>query len=191
MGVKSYWFQGAGVTGFFSDLGLLPRRSRIKNYTNWLPNFGGRFVLYSLVGVKYMIANQALDWPGFRKIHETGSLSILENDLALPLGVLYERQYPREQFAKMTLEEKDITMINAVIVDRLRGDSPKVFDPGQFARPSANWLGENYMAPARALKNRGLVIENFSHGHSGARSIATCPASWPFRSRMRKAGRSQ
>jgi uncharacterized membrane protein YfhO len=166
MGVKSYWFQDAGVTGFFSDLGLLPRRSRIKNYTNWLPNFGGRFVLYSLVGVKYIIANQALEWPGFRKIHETGSLAILENDLALPLGVLYERQYPRGEFMKMKPEAKDITMVNAVIVDQPRGTSPRIFDAaGQYSRQSPDWLEDNYMAPARLLKSRGMVIEKFSHGH--------------------------
>jgi len=175
MGVKSYWFQSTGVTGFYTDLDLLPRRSRIKNFTNWLPNFDGRYALYTLTGVKYVIANQALDWRGFRKIREEGALSILENDLALPLGVVYERQFPREQFVKMTREARDITMINAVIVDRLRGDSPAVFDVTQFARASTDWLEDNYVIPARTLKRRGLVIDRFSDGNIAGRIDSEVP----------------
>jgi len=164
MGVKSYWFQAAGVTGFFADLDLLPKSSRTKNYTNWLPNFGERFVLYSLVGVKYMIADRAIDWPGFRKIHEAAGLSILENDLALPLGVVYEQQYPREKLAALSPQARDITLLNAAIVDHVRGDSPRIFDTGQFSAQTADWLRDNYVNPARRLQRRGLVLEEFAPG---------------------------
>src|SRR6185503_8423025 len=34
MGVKSYWFQSTGAVGFYLDLELIPKRSRVKNYTN-------------------------------------------------------------------------------------------------------------------------------------------------------------
>ncbi len=164
MGVKSYWFQSSGITAFYSDLDLIPKRSRIKNFTNWLPNFDGRFPLYSLTGVKYMIVNQPLEWIGFRKLHEVGSLTILENDLALPLGVVYERQFPVDQFRKMSKEAKDIIMINAVIVDHVRGDAPSMLDTAQMMRQSTTWMEENYVAPAQLLKRRGMVIEKFSPG---------------------------
>ena len=42
------------------------------------------------------------------------------DDLALPLGVVYERQYPREQLAKLSPEARDITLMNAAIVDSMR-----------------------------------------------------------------------
>ena len=138
MGVKSYWFQGAGTVGFYTDLELLPRRSPKINFTNWLPSFGDRFVLNSLVGVKYMITKSALDWPGFRRIYEAGGLSILENDMALPLGVVYEEQFLRERFATLSVGQKDFAMMNAVIVDSLRGDTPRVFDVRRLTRESAD-----------------------------------------------------
>jgi uncharacterized membrane protein YfhO len=175
MGVKSYWFQGASMVGFFSDLELLPRRSPIKNFTNWLPNFGGRYMLNSLVGVKYMITKSSLDWPGFRRIYETGGLSIFENDLALPLGVVYEQQFLRDRFATLSVEMKDIAMMNAVIVDSLRGDAPREFDARQLARESADSLADNYFIQARLLQRRGMLIDRFSHGRITGKIASDVP----------------
>lgn len=165
MGVKSYGFQSASAVGLFSDLGLIPRSSPVKNFTNWLPTFGGRYVLNSLVGVKYMITRSALDWPGFRRIYEIGGMSIFENDLALPLGVVYDQQFRRDRFAMLSVEAKDIAMTNAVVVDDLRGNSPRIFDVRQFTRESTDWLADNYFTPARQLQRRGMIVERFSHGH--------------------------
>lgn len=175
MGVKSYWFQGASMVGFYFDMKLFTRLSPIKNFTNWLPNFGGRFMLNSLVGVKYMITKSALDWPGFRRIYESGGLSIYENDLALPLGVVYDRQFPRERLAKLSVEAKDIAMTNAVIVDSLRGDAPRVFDVRQSTRESADWLTDKYFIPARLLQRRGMVVERFSHGRITGKIASEVP----------------
>lgn len=175
MGVKSYWFQGASMVGFFSDLELLPRRSPIRNFTNWLPNFGGRYMLNSLVGVKYMITKSSLDWPGFRRIYETGGLSIFENDLVLSLGVVYEQQFLRDRFATLSVEMKDIAMMNAVIVDSLRGDAPREFDARQLARESADSLADNYFIQARLLQRRGMLIDRFSHGRITGKIASDVP----------------
>ena len=175
MGVKSYWFQAAGVVGFYTDLDLIPRRSRIKNFTNWLPGFGERFALYSLTGVKYLVARQPVAWPGLRRIHEVGGLFVFENELALPLGVVYEQQFPRERLAQMPLEAKDITLLNAVVLERLRGEAPQVFDPGRVMGRGPDWLEENYFAPARRLQRRGLAIEKFSDGHITGRIDSDVP----------------
>lgn len=175
MGVKSYWFQGASMVGMYSDLGLLPQRSQVKNFTNWLPNFGGRFVLNSLVGVKYMISRNALDWAGFRKIHEADGLAIYENEFALPLGVVHTQQFPRARLLALSPEARDIVMMNAVIVDAPRGVAPSVFDAQKLGRKSDNWLAEYYMEPARALQRSGMRIESFSHGHITGRVASEVP----------------
>jgi uncharacterized membrane protein YfhO len=111
-----------------------------------------------------MIAKDALDWPGFRRIYAADAFSVFENDLALPLGVVYERQLPRERFATLSTYAKDIAMMNAVVVERLRGDAPRVFDEQQLARASADWLTDHYFTPARQLQHRGMAVERFSHG---------------------------
>ena len=175
MGVKSYWFQGASMVGLYSDLGLLPQQSPIKNFTNWLPDFSGRFVLNSLVGVKYIVARSPIDWVGYRQIHAANGLLIYENELALPLGAVYERQFPRDKFAALSIEAKDITMANAVIVDELRGATPRTFDVQQLRRSSADWLSDNYVEPARRLQRRGMIVEHFSHGHITGRIASDIP----------------
>lgn len=175
MGVKSYWFQGSSMVGMYTDLGLLPPNSPVKNYTNWLANFGGRFALDSLIGVKYVISRKPIDWAGFRKIHEVDGLSIFENEVALPLGVIYEQQFPRSMLLSMSLEAKDITMMNAAIVDSLRGSRPRVFDARQFTRKSDDWLADNYIEPARILQRRGMKIDSFSPGHIAGRIASAVP----------------
>lgn len=175
MGVKSYWFQSSGVVGYYADLELIPRQSRLKNHTNWLPNFGSRFVLNTLAGVKYVIAHEPLDWPGFRRIHASGRLSIYENDMALPLGVVHTQQLPKDRIGQLSAQARDIAMVNAAIVDRPRGESPHIFDPGRMAKPGPGWLEENYFAPAQALRSRGLAIDRFSPGYLSGRVTTDRP----------------
>jgi len=169
MGVKSYWSHSAGVIGYFIDLQLIDPHSRIKNFTNYLPNFGDRFVLNTLNGVKYMLSKAPIDWPGFRQIHQAQGILVYENELALPLGVVHDRQYLRRQIAQLSTQARDITMVNAVIVDQLRGDRPRVFHPLQLMKPGPNWLEDNYIGPAKLLHRRGLVIEEFSAGRVAGR----------------------
>lgn len=175
MGVKSYWFQSSGIVGYYSDLGLIPKQSSLKNFTNWLPNFGARFALNTLAGVKYVIAHEPLEWPGFRRIHESGHLSIYENELALPLGVVHTLQFPRDRIGQLSAQARDITMMNAAIVDRPRGKSPQLFDAGRLAKQGPGWLEDNYFAPARALRTRGLAIDQFSPGLISGRVTTDLP----------------
>lgn len=163
-GVKSYWFQNSSTVGFYSDLNLIPKRSGVKNFTNWLPNFGERFPLYSLMSVKYMLADRTLVWPGFNKIGETAQLNIYENVFALPLGVVYDKQFPRERFMQLPNAVRDTVLLHAAVVDRPLGSSPPVFDENMLWREGIDRLAENYAQPARTLQRRGLAIERFSPG---------------------------
>jgi uncharacterized membrane protein YfhO len=168
MGSKSYWFQSAGAVAFFTDLGLLTA-SRIKNFTNWLPGFGERFALYSLAGIKYLVSRQPVDWPGFRQIHTLGDLLVFENDLALPLAVVYEMQLPRETFMQLPPQSKDLVLLKAAVVDGLRGDSRRVLSNATGTQGTSVEYGAQYSSAARALQRRGMVVEKFTDGHiSGA-----------------------
>ena len=162
MGVKSYWIQSSSVVGFYMELGLLPIKSPIKNFTNWLQSFGDRYVLDSLVGVKYLIARKPLDWSGFRKIGQAGSLSIYENAYALPLAVAYQHQILRKTVDGSPPHLRDVVMMNAAIVEHPRGDQPVLWDPKPLAVERSDWLEVNYHAPARKLQESGLKLERFS-----------------------------
>ena len=175
MGVKSYAFHGAGIVGLFSDLALLPSRNQLKNYTNWLPTFGERFALNTLTGVKYLIADRPVSWPGFRRIADTHGLSIYENEVALPLGVVYDRQYPRSRFDQLSPQARDITLINAAIVDRPPGNPAQAYDARSLADQGPDWLERNYFSPARQLRKRGLSVESMTPGQVVGSIVSDVP----------------
>ena len=175
MGVKSYAFHGAGIVGLFSDLALLPSRNQLKNYTNWLPTFGERFALNTLTGVKYLIADRPVSWPGFRRIADTHGLSIYENEVALPLGVVYDRQYPRSRLDQLSPQARDITLINAAIVDRPPGNPAQAYDARSLADQGPDWLERNYFSPARQLRKRGLSVESMTSGQVVGSIVSDVP----------------
>lgn len=162
MGVKSYWFHGSSVVRLYSALDLFPKRLRQLNFTNWLPNFGARFALYSLFGVKYFISRVPLDWPGFEEIGRVDGLRIYENSEALPLGVVYTRQMPVDVFESLPPESREAALLRAAVVQQpIKGipittalDSS---DPSQHSRQST------YSEDLLALKRRSLLLNSFSN----------------------------
>ncbi len=165
MGVKSYWLQGKSSVAFFSGLELIPQQSRVKNFTNWLPNFGSRFPLYSLVGVKYILSFQPIDWPGFKWIQDISGVRIYENELALPLGVVYDAQVLQDEFKLLPRTAKDLAIINAVIVQTPHDVVPRRFEMAEFRWRDMDWFDRLYVTPALRLRQRGFQIEKFSPDH--------------------------
>lgn len=162
-GVKSYMLQGAGTVRFFTDLGLSKPIPGVVNYTNWLDNFGDRYGLYSVVGVRYMLSRSSIGWAGFTQVGAAaGNIKIYRNELALPFGVVYDRQLPRDRFLKLSNRLKDVALMNAVIVDEPVPGLPQ-FDTAVLEAPSLNWLQDHYVGPARVLQQRGLHIEHFGN----------------------------
>lgn len=161
-GVKSYMLQGSGTVRFFTDLGLSKPIPGVVNYNNWLDNFGERYGLYSLVGVRYILSPSLLTWPGFAQVGLAENIRIFRNEFALPFGVVYDRQLSRQRFLGLSTRLKDVALMNAVVVDEPVGGVPH-FDPAVMERPSLDWLEDHYKGPARVLQSRGLRIEQFGN----------------------------
>lgn len=174
MGVKSYSFQSRGVVDFYIGLGLIPppHAGGAVNYTNWLPDMGPRFMLNSLLGVKYLIARGALQMPGLVPVGRGGNYIIYRNDMALPLGIVQSRQITQGAFARLAnlpLQEtniyRDIVMLNAVVVDQPVPNHGELFDLDGLLAASALTLQDNYFKSAMALQTTGLRLEQFASNH--------------------------
>jgi len=172
LGVKSYFFHSKSVVDFFVSTGLIPPSSSAPsvNYTNWLPNVGDRYMLNSLLGVKYFLARNNVDWPGFAVFAKSGNLNILHNDMALPFGVVQPKQVAkRELMAFAHLPEKDrrywldVLLLNAVIVDEYLPGYGEALDIDAMMNKGADSLDEIYFKPARRLQETGLQIDLFSN----------------------------
>lgn len=171
MGVASYAFHSKGVVDFNVAMGQLPpaQPDQAVNYTNWIPDADARFVLNSLLGVKYLISREPVQMPAFRLVNQSGALLIYRNDMALPLGFVQTRQLSQKDFqqldsfeAKRSQVFKDITIINAVVLDELRPGFGEPFDLRSLLSAPALTLEENYFKPARSLQASGLQVTSFA-----------------------------
>ena len=171
MGIKSYFFHSRGLVDFNIGMGLIPP-SGVANYTNWLPSAGQRYMLYSLLGVKYLIARESLTWPGFVAVSKQRGLQIYRNDMALPLGIIQNKQVTQADFSrlsKLPYEEatirRDIAIINAVLVDKLIPEYGDVYNLDAILQGEDFPLKNTYFEPVQALQKTGLEIEQFSSNH--------------------------
>lgn len=172
MGIKSYFFHSRGVVDFYIGLGLIAPTSTIANFTNWLPNAGPRFMLNSLLGVKYLIAKDPVQWPGFVAVSEQPNFRIYRNDMALPLGIVQSKQVTRAAFARLSalpLAEanvrRDVVIINAVVVDKIIPEHVDVYDLDELLQTKDMLLSDKYFKPAQALQKTGLQIQQFASNH--------------------------
>lgn len=182
MGVASYSFHGRGVVDFNVAMGQIPptEQGQAVNYTNWIPNAGQRFMLNSLLGVKYLIAREPLQWPGYQLVNQSGNLLIYRNEMALPLAVVQTRQLARKEFEQLNQFEtkraqifKDITLMNAAVLDEIKPGFGAAFDLTALLSAPALTLEENYFKPARRLQADGLKITSFASNHIAGSIQAT------------------
>jgi len=149
-----------------------PAQGPAVNYTNWLPDPGSRFVLQSLLGVKYLISRDPLQWPGFTPLAPVSGLRVYRNDYALPLGVVYTRQLPRAQLDSLnqlgpdrSAVFKDIVLMNAVVLEKPLPAYGEPFELNALLNAKELTLEQHYFKPARELQSRALELTTFSNTH--------------------------
>ena len=172
MGIKSYSLHSRGVVDFHIGAGLIPPTSEVVNYSNWLPNAGQRYMLNSLLSVKYFITANAVDWPGFAEVGTTDGLHIYRNDMALPFGVVQTRQLTREALGRVTAMNPasaniltDAALMNAVVVDHAIPGYGGVLDIKALGQSRSLSLQDHYFAPVALLQKTGLKVDHFSSNH--------------------------
>ncbi len=169
MGIKSYSLHSRGMVDFHIGAGLLPTSSPVVNYTNWLSNAGERFVLNSLLGVKYFIAVNPVSWPGFVEVPNESGLRIYRNELALPLGVVQTRQIAKDAYQAALADNPskkesliDAMLFNAAVVDHAIAGFGTIIKVDELSKSQALSLEDLYFAPARQLQKTGLQIHEFA-----------------------------
>lgn len=175
MGIKSYYFNGSGVADFNTGMRLIdPPRAGVNfnSHTNWLPNAGPRFMLNTLFGVKYIIAREPVEWPGFVAVAKERDYQIYRNEMALPLGIVQTRQITLRTLSRLSALPdvdanvyRDIAIINAAVVENVIPEGGDLFDLDDLLRSKVLVLQHRYFEPAARLQETGLQIEQFSSSH--------------------------
>lgn len=159
-GVRSYGFHGSSVVRFFTGLGLVAERRDGVNASNWLPGFGQRFPLYSLVGVKYVISRADENWPGFTPLGGAGDLRLYRNEFALPLAVLHYRQIAEAEFRASRGIERDVAMLHGVLSEAPLPGLPVLPLAALATETGADWA-PRYLAAAGTLQRQGMALQEF------------------------------
>jgi len=169
MGIRSYSLHSRGMVDFHIGTGLIMPTDRAINFTNWLPNAGPRFILNSLLGVKYFISMTAVDWPGFVEIDNPSGLRIYRNDMALPLGVVQTEQITKATYRKLVNYDlasaglyRDLAMLNAVVVDEIIPRHGNILNVDGLVGNRSAPFPKSYLAQAQSLQISGLRIKAFS-----------------------------
>lgn len=174
MGVKSYSFNSRGVVDFNVGMGLIPPADAAPtvNYTNWLPNAGARFMLNTLLSVKYVISREALQWPGFVPVTQGPGYAIYRNDMALPLGVVQTKQVLQSSLRSLSALGKedangyrDLAIMNAVVLETPQPAYGELLDLDEITQSKVVSLQDRYFEPAQLLQATGLAIDQFSSNH--------------------------
>lgn len=162
-GVQSYSvFHSNSTVRFFIEMGLIPASNpQAVNYTNWLPDFGNRFPLYSLVGVKYFLSRDPVTWPGFSEIGRIGSVRAYGNRLALPLAVLHTRQVDEADFLRLSLPLRERMLFDSAITETSRTSVPRTDPRTVIAQEVFSSDEDWYVSRVEQLQRSGLKISSF------------------------------
>ncbi len=187
MGIKSYSLHSRGMVDFHIGAGLLPTSAPVVNYTNWLSNAGERFVLNSLLGVKYFIAVNPVSWPGFTEVSNESGLYIYRNEFALPLGVVQTHQIVKDQYLAALSENPhkkesliDAMLFNAAVLDRAIPGFGTIIKVDEWSSRQALSLEDLYFAPATQLQKTGLRIHEFASNRIVGEINPTAPGVLTF-----------
>ena len=173
MGVRSYYYHGRSIVQFHEGMDLMHDfPNRPVNYTNWLPAPGDRFVLHSVLGVRYVISKTKLDWLAFDLLASGPGYFVYRNELALPLGVVHTRQVAATDLAPLSalpLDKarwmKDIVLANAVVLDEPMPQWGSRFDVAGLVAKGEIDAPRDYAEPALALQRTGLQVTQFANDH--------------------------
>jgi uncharacterized membrane protein YfhO len=171
MGIKSYYLHSRGVVDFNIGLGLIPPPSGSTgiNYTNWLPNAGNRYMLNSLLSVKYVLSKTPLKWEGLELYGKSGALYIYKNNYALPFGIVQTRQVTQKMLVGMSVPNveaanmiRDVALINAVVLEQFDTRWGERFALDELLKKQVVPVEDVYHKPAKKLQQTGLVIISFA-----------------------------
>ena len=129
-------------------------------------------VFFVGMGVKYIIAREPVQWPGFAAVSQSPGQMIYLNQLALPLGIVQTRQVTQATLSRLSLlaaaeadSLRDLALVNAVVVPDLTAGQNEVLTYEDVLRLKTAPLDDSYLKPARDLQTTGLQIQTFSNDH--------------------------
>lgn len=133
----------------------------IEFQTRWASGLN-RLLLNTFGSVKYyLVKNQgSLETLfGYTKIAKFGDVYIYRNNYYLPLGIAYTKYMFEKDFEKLTILQKDISLLNTVIINELQKTNSPGLNEFDINNLPAEVNTEHYRSTVENLRAGALVIE--------------------------------
>jgi uncharacterized membrane protein YfhO len=157
---------------------------------NYINGFGGRDLLNSLAGVKYLLSKEPLERPGYRLFGQAADVRIYVNERALPLGFVKHRFIDPGAFAAAPPQRRDLALLQGFVPGEslqapdllTRYTSGRfLFDPGAL---DAAAVERGWRDAVETLRREPFVISSFQEdrvrGQVTAREAGVLFLSIPF-----------
>lgn len=95
----------------------------LDNHPNYIAGFDGRENILSLLGVKYVLSKNKLCSDNYILKDKSNDIYIYKNKNSRPLAFTYDSYVNKDEFQKMSIEDKENILLNSVV---LNYDSDKV-----------------------------------------------------------------
>lgn len=119
-----YNFRGTGYASAFVNSGYVNFLQAVETDTDknpiWRRNAGPKshYMVNSLLGIKYLILPKTeIPYRGLEEVDGNEGKTVYENPDVLSLGVAIPRVLSTEEFEKLSIRQKDLALLNAVITD--------------------------------------------------------------------------
>ncbi|NLE24171.1 MAG: YfhO family protein, partial [Clostridiaceae bacterium] len=98
---------------FYKSLGV----DGIQHSSKVLIGMKDRFILHSLLGTKYFLSPDEINYPGVRFVKEVDGVNIFENPYAVPLGVVYQNCISTHDWLKLSPAQREALLTEVVVLD--------------------------------------------------------------------------
>ncbi len=130
----------------------------------WIAGVRTRPLLFTILNGKYILSKNAKSEYtrfGYEKTGKTGDVHIYKNRFAIPLGVTYDKYILKSDFDSLSLLQKDIALLRAVLVADSIENQLQGLKKYTQKDTTTGFNFAMYNAFTDSLKGNSLKIENF------------------------------
>ncbi len=149
---------------FYQKVGITQEGNELQ--ARWVPSLYARPMLFSMSSGKYLLSKRKDAYArgmGYDSLALFGDVILWKNRYALPFGFTYSKFISPENFANLSLNNRDKAMLSAFVIE-----SPieaNAFFPYQLADTTAILTFDFYKALVDSLKRDTLQIASWNDNH--------------------------
>lgn len=167
-GTESYSsFNQGNYIAFLRGLGIISEKNpyiTLENQTRWSNGFRYADLMQAFVSVKYYLRNDSIQHNkllGFQKIKQFGNVSIFENKNFLPLGFTYNQYITKENFQKLSMDNRAKLLYKACIIGEDEIKKYPSLKPFNLADSATVFTVDDYVSSINQLKKNAYQISSF------------------------------